>query len=162
MQAHYDKLIGDFCTLINVADPAEIAALGKGRPIDIDDITFTFGYNEAQAPDRLLVFCDFGPVPQDSQAAVYRALLETNLYLYENDLAVFSILPNTGRALCATRFSVAGMGGQELLGMVTYLAERAHEWRRSHFDVAIRPLHAGGGRRKHIVGDELRSQLRPS
>jgi hypothetical protein len=159
MKALYSTLIGDFCKLVGIAEAGDIEALAAGRPVEIDDISFTFGYDEEQAPDRLMVFCDYGPVPEKEQAKVYRALLETNLFLYESDSAVFSVMPQTGRALCATRFQLAALRGDELRSILVYLAQCAHAWRRGHFDVTMTHLNPAAGRIKSAAGAGLRSQL---
>lgn len=159
MQQQYVQLIDSFCKLVGVKELADIAAVVDGAAIDIDDIRFTFAYHAISAPNRLMVFCDLGEVPEQHKTKVYRALLETNLYLYEADAAVYSIMPESGRALCATRFMLDQLKVEELRSIVTLLAQRAHDWRRSHFDAALArrdvPLSS-----KSSVAAGLRSQLR--
>jgi len=159
MQAQYTSLIHQFCTLVGVHGAGDIDALANGHPLEIDGIGFTFGHDPQQAPDRLLVFCDYGPVPKTLEAKVYRALLETNLFLYESDGGVFSILPDTGRALCATRFQLSTLRAEELRSILVYLSGRAHAWRHSHFDVALAPLDGALSRRQNAAGAVLRAQL---
>ncbi len=136
MTPHYLNLVKAFCKLAGVAE-ADVDALAQGGPIEINGVGFTFGHNEVNAPDRMLVFCDYGPVPEGAQAKSYRALLETNLFLFESDTAVFSIMPESGRALCAVRFMLEPLRADELRAILVFLAQRALDWRRTHFDVGI-------------------------
>lgn len=137
MQQQYVRLIESFCALLSITDSAAMTSVVQGGAIDIDDVRFSFAYSATNAPDRLLVFCDYGAVPEQQQAKVYRSLLETNLFLYDSDAAVYSVMPDSGRVLCATRFMLQALKPEELRSIVTLLAQRATDWRRSHFDVAM-------------------------
>lgn len=132
MNHKFEDLIKDFCRLCGIADIASVAA---GAAIDVDGVHFSIAYAEA-LPDRLCVFCDYGEVPEGREKEVYRALLETNLFVYPDDTAVFSVSPETGRVICATRFRLDPLRAEELRDIMTSLSQKAREWRVHFFDIA--------------------------
>lgn len=133
MKKDYEKLVEDFCRLCGVD---EVQQVTTGEAVDVDDVNFSLSYDEKAAADRVSVYCDYGPVPEGREAEVYRALLETNLFIYASDSAVFSLSPETGRVVCATRFALKPLSAEELRGVMTFLSQKAKEWRQHYFDTS--------------------------
>lgn len=142
MQKDFERLIQDFCRLCSIADTERVA---KGAAVEVDDVAFSIVYDESSAPDRLHLFCDYGEVPKGQEEATYRALLETNLVVYGSDTAVFSLSPETGRVVCATRFALQNFRAEELRGVMTYMSQSAKEWRQNDFG-PLKPAGASASR----------------
>ena len=132
MKTTFENLMKDFCRLCGIAESASVAA---GAAIDVDSVHFSVAHDEA-LPDRLCVFCDYGEVPEGREKDVYRALLETNLFVYPGDAAVFSLSPESGRVICATRFLLDPLRAEELRDVMVSLSRKAREWRVHFFDTA--------------------------
>jgi hypothetical protein len=131
MKQNFEKLIQDFCKLCDIADHRAVL---NGAPVAVDEVNFSITYNEIAAPDRVCVFGDFGAVPAGQKLKVYQALLESNLYSYENDTAVFTLSPESGHVICASRFLLQPLSAEELRGVVTLMSQKAKEWRAHSFE----------------------------
>lgn len=130
MKELFENLVQDFCKLCDIKDAASIAA---GAPVDIDGVIFCLAYKDL-APDRIMIFCDYGPAPKGREAQAYRSLLETNLCVYETDSAVFSVTPEKGNVICAARFALKSLEAEDLRGVLTHMSRMATDWRRHHLD----------------------------
>ena len=159
MKKFYEALIADFCALTGVVDPTQIAALINGNAVEIDGVDFFLGYSETEAPDRIMIFCDYGAIPQGEELEVHRALLEANLFTYSSDSAVFATLPGSNHVLCANRFALNGLNAEELRGILGFISERARYWRHTHFDPAVPSLNGRNASRSSAMAKNLASQI---
>lgn len=155
MKEKFEKLVQDFCKLCAVAEASDVAA---GAPVAVDGVNFSLVYSEKTAPDRVMVFCDYGHPPEDRKAVVYRALLEANLFVYNTDTAVFSVSPEHGNVICASRFMLEGLRGEQLRDILAQMSHSAKAWREHYLDpekpVKKGPADSGG------VAAKLAAQLR--
>lgn len=159
MKKMYETLIADFCALTGVVDPTQIAALINGNAVEIDGVDFSLAYSETEAPDRLMIFCDYGAIPQGEELEVYRALLEANLFTYSSDSAVFATIPGSNHVLCAHRFALNGLNAEALRGIVGFISERARDWRHTHFDPAAPSLNGRSAPQSSAMAKNLTSQM---
>lgn len=159
MKKIYETLIADFCALTGIVDPAQITALINGNAIEIDHIDFSLAYSETEAPDRIMIFCDYGAIPQGKELEVYRALLEANLFTFSSDSAVFAAIPESNHVLCANRFALNGLNAEELRGILGFMSERARVWRHTHFDPAVPSLNETNASRSSAMKKNLAGQI---
>ena len=159
MKKIYETLIADFCALTGIVDPTQIAALINGNAIEIDNVDFSLAYSETEAPDRIMIFCDYGAIPQGEELRVYRALLEANLFTYSSDTAVFAAITGSNHVLCANRFALNGLNAEELRGILGFISERARNWRHTHFDPAVPSLNGTNASRSSAMAQNLASQM---
>lgn len=126
----YARVIEDFCRLVGFDDVNGLIHRGQ---LLLDEVVFTLRPGGPDAPEAVLVYCDFGEPPPARAAEAYLALLGSNLFLFAGGEASFCALPSNGRVALASRIPLAEFGAEALLKMLQGQAETARVWRENHF-----------------------------
>lgn len=125
-----EHLIRDFCALAGLADPEYV---GRGAPLSVSGITCsiaTSGYDEQHA---LVLYCDFGVVPAGNERAVYQELLAQTLTGAPMGGVLYGFSAVTKSILCIQHLRASDVSAQRLIDILHHLADKAIEWRRTHF-----------------------------
>jgi Tir chaperone family protein CesT len=88
-------------------------------------------HSEAYSP-LLLMYCDFGPVPKDMEAQIYKQLLEMNLTAYSGQGETFCLSPE-GRVIYVNNFLVEVLTPELLASYMAFAAAYAKKWREGAF-----------------------------
>ena len=93
----YTELLSAFCEHVQAANSADILEHGN---LHIGEVAFTLVHDDSLGRDDILIYCDFGPLPQDDPAGEYLGLLHTNLQLYSGSIgSSFAVNPESGNVL---------------------------------------------------------------
>ena len=61
----YTELLSAFCEHVQAANSADILEHGN---LHIGEVAFTLVHDDSLGRDDILIYCDFGPLPQDDPA----------------------------------------------------------------------------------------------
>ncbi len=101
--------------------------------VTVDGIGFSLMPGADDNADCLLLFCEFGELPQECAGLAMRRLLEANLVMMGAGRPSFGINFATGQVLLSGAVRVAGLTGEQLAHMLHHYAGRAKEWRETYF-----------------------------
>lgn len=125
-----ERLIRDFCALTHLSDPESI---GKGAPLDVAGVTCSITLSRHDEANALVLYCEFGTVPADREAAIYQELLVQNFVGAPEGGVLFGFSPVAKHVICIQHLRAAEMTAQRLVDILNHLAEKASEWRRTYF-----------------------------
>lgn len=125
-----ERLIRDFCALARLEDPESI---GRGAPLDVGGITCSIAISRHDEANALVVYCEFGAVPADREAAVYRELLAQNFIGTPDGGVMFGFSQLAKHVICTQHLRAPDITAQRLVDILNHLAEKATEWRRTFF-----------------------------
>lgn len=127
-QQAYTELLSAFCEHVQAANPADILEHGN---LHIGEVAFTLVHDDSLGRDDILIYCDFGPLPQDDPATEYLDLLHTNLQLYSGSIgSSFAVNPESGNVLLLAYQRMTDATPERLASHLAILAELALMWRR--------------------------------
>ena len=93
-KSEYRKLIEDFCAATNIADVDGL--LHRGQLL-VDGMSVHLRYIEATAQCRIAI--DLGAIPETVERECHRLMLEWNFGHGEDGMEIFSVHPESGRAI---------------------------------------------------------------
>jgi hypothetical protein len=120
----YRKLIEDFCAAANIADVDGL--LHRGQLL-VDGMSVQLRYIEATAQCRIAV--DFGAIPEAVERECHRLMLEWDFRHGEEGMEIFSVHPESGRAILILYLSLDPPGAGASL--IELLDERLDPVRQS-------------------------------
>lgn len=124
----FDEVISGLCKMYEL-DPRPVL---EGHPVAMGDVGFCLVHDaEADSP-LLLVYCDFGAVPQELEAKVYRSLLEANLGAYKGQEEIFCLEPN-GRVVFVNNIPLQNLTPDALAAELAMISAYATTWRDGYF-----------------------------
>ncbi len=158
-------LLNDLRRITNM--PPATGNGGKGSlalDITVDGIGFSLMPGADDNADCLLLFCEFGELPEDRGALAMRRLLEANLAMMGAGRPSFGINFATGQVLLSGAVRMAGMTGETLAQMLFHYAGRAKEWRETFFLLEEERRMFAPTRHTHARAAEMmrRSQTSPA
>jgi hypothetical protein len=128
---NYQALINELCELTVIPNPETLYEMASIRVRGVD---FSLLYNESPGAGEVLIYCGFGPLPQQQRDAVMQRLLETNLHLFNGQNSPsLSYNPETGHVVLVSVLLLDALKAQRLLDMLGYLAAMAQKWRETYF-----------------------------
>jgi hypothetical protein len=128
---NYQVLINELCELTVIPNPETLYEMASIRVRGVD---FSLLYNESPGAGEVLIYCGFGPLPQQRRDAVMQRLLETNLHLFNGQNSPsLSFNPETGHVVLVSVLLLDALKAQRLLDMLGYLAAMAQKWRETYF-----------------------------
>lgn len=101
--------------------------------ITVDGIGFSLMPGADDSAGCLLLFCEFGELPEECGPLAMRRLLEANLAMMGAGRPSFGINFATGQVLLSGAVCITGMTGETLARMLHHYAGRAKEWRETFF-----------------------------
>ncbi|WP_081069383.1 CesT family type III secretion system chaperone [Burkholderia diffusa] len=127
----YVQLIKRFCEHVNIGDCESVLAQGS---VAVGGIGFSLVPAGTPEHEELLVYCDFGELPQTRQQDALRRLLEINILLSSGvSPASFCVNPENGHVIFSYRALLAQTDAPALAGSLQSCVEQAREWRANHF-----------------------------
>ncbi|GAA4034756.1 CesT family type III secretion system chaperone [Actimicrobium antarcticum] len=131
MQQQLTGLLCEFATTIGLPEPDKLAG---GAPFRVNGFTFAFGEQSKKQHASILLFVDFGAIPDGNKAAVYYRLLRENYLEFPTRNGTYCVSSLTGNVVCARALSVATLSVDMLTVTVAQLAEQAIWWQREYAD----------------------------
>lgn len=128
----FKKLAHNFCELTGLDEPSRLV---EGGAIELNDVSFSFVYNEKYSPNVLTIYCDFGPAPSHRKAEVYEALLEANMFVHVGHFPAFMIFQPTKHVVFATHRPLSITPG-ELADLLLDVAGQAKDWTEHYFQAS--------------------------
>ncbi|MNV30472.1 Tir chaperone protein (CesT) [compost metagenome] len=123
----YIELLSEFCSLVDATNTADILEHGN---LHIDGVAFSLAHEDTLGRDDLIIYCDFGSLPQKDSNRAYLELLHANLMLYGGSLGgTFAINPESGNVLLLAYQRLADATPEGLASHLNILAELAKLWR---------------------------------
>jgi len=123
-------LIRDFCALTRLGDPESI---GGGAPLDVNGVTCSVTKSRHDEANALVVYCEFGAMPADREAAISQELLVQNFVGAPDGGVMFGFSPVAKHVICIQHLRASAVTAQRLVDILSHLAEKATEWRRTYF-----------------------------
>lgn len=144
MKAKFRKLVADLCELKGIKD---VEFIIHGAPIAVNGVSISLIYNELIRKDIVFMFTDFGDVPEENEAKIYKALLKQNHIGYSGNGPGFCMSPSTGRVGYVQNLRIDELTVDKLASTLVFFAGKALEWRNSFFLEQPAP----GARRPHFL-----------
>lgn len=94
---------------------------------------FAVVHSARNAPERILVECRFGPLPEGREQQIMLRLLNMNCALAELDASVFCIDPESGDLIYTLGLPIDGMDGNSLLSKMTEIVWHGRRWLETRF-----------------------------
>jgi len=136
---NYVSVIEAFCECIEKPDEAK--TLLEMEQVVVDDVVFSLSVVGAEPTETLILYCDFGEIPEDAATNVYENMLEMNAYLFHGpNSPCLALSPETGRAMFMANLSLNELTGESLRDCLFYFASVAQDWRARdwHAEAAAR------------------------
>lgn len=128
---NYVQLIKGFCELVKIEDVDTVLEQGSAA---VNGISFSLVPVGTIDHQELLVYCDFGPLPQDHENDVCRRLLEINVFLSSGTLpAAFTLNPESAHVLFSFRTPLEQADAETLANSLQLCVEQAENWRSGYF-----------------------------
>lgn len=128
-------LVDDVCLELgypprtNRPDGDEVVAMD----MELDSFPFAVVHSLITVPEKVLIECRFGPLPQDDQVGVMQRLLQLNYALADAGEAIFCMEADTGVIIFTRSRPLSGLTGRELLGSMTQMSWQAAQWNKHRF-----------------------------
>lgn len=103
----------------------------QGDSLDMGGVRIALRHADAFSP-LMMMYCDFGPVPQELETKVYRQLLESNLSTYTGQGETFCLTPE-GRVVFVNNYLLETLTPEILGGYLNLAAICAKRWRETYF-----------------------------
>lgn len=124
----FTSIIEGLCDIYKL-DAGHVLA---GGSVEMGGSKFCLLHNaEANSP-LLMVYCDFGPVPKQLQAQVYKQLLEANLSAYTGQGETFCLSPE-GHVVFVNNYPLEILTPDLLVGHLALTSIYAKNWRDGYF-----------------------------
>jgi hypothetical protein len=139
MRQQFHQLVKEFCTLASLEHHD---AIDEGRSFCVDGVECALIYLDHLMPDTIYCYVDFGEPPAERCADVYQELLKANYIHLAGGRAGFTVSPESGHVILVSALCLAGAKPEALADLLSYHAQQALEWRRTHY--LDQPAPAGG------------------
>ena len=132
----YWQLLNEFCDLTGSGTAEDIL---RGAGIEASGVQCSVDYRDHPTHPQLLLYCDFGALPEKEALPAAQRLLEANLYLFSTQepgfsaQGVFTISPDTGHVLLSEAYPLENMSAVYLHEVLQGVAELAKNWRKDYF-----------------------------
>lgn len=139
-----DRLVREFCELLRLGDPESIA---RGAPLDVNGVTCSLIKSRHDEANTLVLYCEFGAMPSDREAAIWQELLVQNFVGSPEGGVVFGFSPVAKHVICMQTLSASEFSAQRLGDILHHMAEKALEWRQTYFlksEAGSSPLQPAG------------------
>jgi hypothetical protein len=103
-----------------------------GGSIQLGGVRIALTHGEGKLAPLLTMYCDFGPVPKELEAQVYRKLLESNLSTYTGQGETYCMTAE-GRVVYANNFLMETLTPEIMAGSITLATLHAQKWREDYF-----------------------------
>lgn len=124
----FKAVIEGLCNIYKL-DPAPVL---EGCTLEMDGVNFSLVHHKESDSPLLTLYCDFGAVPSELEAQVYRKLLEANLTSYTGQGETFCMAPD-GRVIFANNYPLAVLTPEMLAGNMALVSIFAKSWREGYF-----------------------------
>jgi hypothetical protein len=128
---NYVKLIKGFCELVKIEDVDTVLEQGS---VAVNGVGFSFVPAGTAERQELLLYCDFGPLPEGRENEACRRLLEINVFLSGGTLpAAFTLNPESEHVLFSYRTPLDQTDAETLANSLQLCVEQAESWRSGYF-----------------------------
>lgn len=94
---------------------------------------FAVVHSARNSPQRILIECRFGPLPEGREQQIMLRLLNMNCALAELDASVFCLDPESGDLIYTLSLAIDGMDGNTLLAKMTEIVWHGRRWLETRF-----------------------------
>lgn len=94
---------------------------------------FAVVHSSRNSPERILIECRFGPLPEAREQQIMLRLLNMNCALAELDASVFCLDPDSGDLIYTLGLAIDGMDGNTLLAKMTEIVWHGRRWLETRF-----------------------------
>ena len=106
-----------------------------GEPLLVNGVTFRFEHNSIIATERLVVYCQYGEIPEQHETDACKALLEANLLLFcsRGPGTVFTLSPEDGKVWLADSHDLNTLSLPELTEYLSRTVAQVELWQQDYF-----------------------------
>lgn len=126
----YRALVDQLCARLHASRPS---VAGQSAVFFVDGSEFTLFHGGMLVPDSVVLYCDFGELPEQSREPILLRLLETNMYLFAQHTPAFTYSPARNRVVLMCRFGLAQADLESTLELMAFFAGMARRWAQDHF-----------------------------
>lgn len=126
-ELRYFELLTDYCLLTGISDPDPIMAGGE---FNVEGTDFRMPYIPQSQSGMLCVWCDFGAIPEGTEAKCYMELLHANTANHDGSAPMMALCPDSALVVCSARLPLARLTAQTLHKILRALAANASAWRQ--------------------------------
>lgn len=94
---------------------------------------FAVVHSGRNSPDRILIECRFGALPEGREQQIMQRLLNMNCALAELDASVFCLDADSGDLIYTLGLSIDGQDGSTLLAKMTEIVWHGRRWLETRF-----------------------------
>lgn len=129
----YCAVIDEICKLIGHSHPRQFYETAN---ITVFDASFSLMHGGAVSPDHMIVFCDFGPLPDDladiERFEIIKTLLAVNLDMAAKvECGSFSLNPNSGHILFSSALPLSIKTAANVMQILEHYAKQFKAWKAS-------------------------------
>ena len=124
----YCELIDELCSVCEISNPQ---SMYETCDLLVMDVAFTLLYREPI--DGIVLFCEYGEVPEANRAQILERVLEANTLTFDFNTPCFTVNPETKHVLVRAHVPLENLTAQELLTVLGTHAMSANVWRKTHF-----------------------------
>jgi hypothetical protein len=104
----------------------------EGGSLDFHGVRIVLRHGQGPLSPLVVMYCDFGPVPQELETQVYRQLLVSNLTTYTGQGETYCLTPE-GRVVYVNNYHLDTLTPEILAGYLGISAAYAKRWREDYF-----------------------------
>lgn len=124
----FEELIEGLCRIYGVDHKRVV----DGDSLDFHGVRIVLRPGQGPVSQLVMMYCDFGTVPEELQLRVYRQLLEANLTTYTGQGETYCLTPE-GRVVYVNNYHLHTLTPEILAGYLGISAAYAKHWREDYF-----------------------------
>jgi hypothetical protein len=128
MNDTYQNLIRELCAAVKLPDADAIV---NSAAFQVDGICVSLRYDKG-APGIMLVYTEFGPVPEKDNGAIYHQLLQENFTVAIGSTGSFSMAPKNKNIVYILALDLHNTTVGDLVFHLGRMSHLAGEWRTTH------------------------------
>ncbi len=102
--------------------------------LEVNQRAFELVHTAGDRPERILVICKLGPLPQETGREYYATLLEANLPNVRNFRYCFGMDADSSEVVWIGYEALKNLRASTALEKLRTLAQEADEWQKNNFD----------------------------
>ncbi|MGI4850289.1 MAG: CesT family type III secretion system chaperone [Janthinobacterium lividum] len=123
MKDLFTPLIQGLCSIYKL----DVRHVLAGKTIEIQGVRFFLRHHQEELSTLVLLYCDFGALPQEHETALYRMMLQSNLQSFTGEGEAYSLTPDN-HVVFVRSFSLEMITPALLSAHMALISMRAQNW----------------------------------
>jgi len=126
-------LVDQVCEELGFPPNEEVPHADHALAMEMDGISFSVVHDLEVSPERILIECRMGQLPEDNRLPALTRLLHFNRGFFEMGEAAFSIDAVNGDVMYTHACGLHDADGRSLLAIMTEMSWQARQWNSDYF-----------------------------